>query len=235
MGHKKTNIWIIIAALLLTFILSTLVDINTVAGSFKVEIRDSDNNLVPSTTIPEKFSVDLPKNAVVYKQFSVSSQTPGKAMFFDITNRWLEISEVAPTAIQLYQWNSSGTNWSLAPIELVSEYAVTTLYSTEKTSSQPYMIIGIKKTAPANGELQLWHKSLIIAIIIIILLFIAHYKPKANQNKKKILTDTMASLDAYVKKSLVEGHGEEEIRSALVASGWDEKAIDEAIKRLRYF
>ncbi|MBN1274825.1 PGF-pre-PGF domain-containing protein [Candidatus Woesearchaeota archaeon] len=231
MEHKG-NVWVIIFFLIIAFVLLNTFSLPA-STPLSVDIKRGDNLVDADITEAHPLPGEAPPGKL-YRSFTLATDYEGATMTFDISKEWLRQERVHEQAITLHRWDGEG--WAAVNTTIKVSYTTETVYDAGEAMTGTYAITGEQGTADdLRSDLPSVQAQLgILILVIIVLLFIAYHRSGERRQPKQGTPD-LQRLQAYINQSLLAGHGDNDIRERLISAGWDEKLVDQGLRRARFF
>lgn len=230
----KKGIWAIITFVIVLFLLNNFVDISSISQGYEVRLGNS-HNIFEDAELSHSSKEEPPiAGSVEFHQFNILSiKADQNRLLLDVSNSWLIKNRIDPDTIRIYYLTNESNAWEPALINSYQVYSKVTVFETNDVHKGSYSIIGIKNSAPSPEGLSVKQSFWITTIIVVILLIIGYYRP--SKNKKKKQNEKLHRLEEYLRKAIVNGEDEQQVRERLISAGWDEHMVDKTLDRIRYF
>ncbi len=242
--QEKGPAWLVIFFLLVTFILLNTVSVEQATEDVEATLRTTRGMpVIGGITIEKDAPAELPKmqeGEIALQAITLQKNNDMEALFIiDIPYSWLIHHRIGEDTIALHH-KADNESWVSVTIDEQSIYADMYTITTATPRNGMYLVSGIGNSDPSKAnnlpstKVQLG----IILLVIIIILIIAYSNisfKKRKDKSKKPKKSKEEKLEGYIRKAIVEGKKDEEIKEQLKLAGWDEENIDQALRRARFF
>ncbi len=231
----KATIWVFLFILIIIFVLTDTLDVPVVFGNFKASALGSDG--FEKNVIEKPLSlIELNPEWKVFKAFEVTDFNEKDEVQFTIPNSLMEKNSVSPDSIKVLAKTPTGWEEAKTKNIVYNEETQYKIINVTKKATGLFIITWTPdETIKKQRTISFPTRLAIFIIILIILLFSIYHSISVKEARKSRHDANLERLENYLKKSLLAGHDEKEIRDALISAGWDASIVDQGIKNIRNF
>ena len=237
--QEKGPVWIIIFFLLITFILLNTVTIEQATDDLEAEMRTikglpAKGNVIIEERPPQ--TQTLEDKEIILQAISVTATDPREIeLTIDIPYSWLGHLRMSEQTLTLHH----GSNKSWEPITIDERYTYADQYTitTKTIRNGTYILSGIKNSDPnkARNIPPIKTQIIILIALFIALLLISNIRFGSKKKKKEHKQTKEEKLEAFIRKAIIDKMKDEDIKEQLLSAGWEEKDVDQALRRARFF
>ncbi len=228
--------WLLLFSLIIVFVLTDTLDLSLFTSRFEVHSFDPSGFSADVTDKPLMIYDGLPSDVVLYKSFQIGGFSDRYSLRFSVPNNWLRKNRVRSRDVLLFAETPSG--WSQVPLGY-SVYSDDTEYSAKELTGD---LEGVFVVAGRQSDFYEEATSLgfapklgIFILILLFLFFLIYHRVSSREARRSRQDANLERLERYLRKSLLAGNPDSELRKALISAGWDSEVVNQALRRVRFF
>lgn len=228
---QQGKAWSAIFILIVLFALYNTLNTTDMISAAEIELQAQQgwglNEHIQRTTL------QTPPQGELYEAFTIKETEAGSTLRISIDNDWLDKKAIASNTIQLQK--KQGETYNEVQAEKIT-YNEETIITLQEPQTGTYAITGTAGTISKQKEQGIGIGIQLIILITSIgtILFINYHKKHIKEHKKYGDPNTVM-LEGYIRKAILDGNKEEQIKQVLKSVGWQEQQIDQTLRRIRFF